>query len=770
MSQNLKPPFLAARFREGILEHPDGAALGFLLAATLALFLKYLCPQTSQVLSRLGDLSTQFVWWREFGFEELKKGHLALWNPHLFCGAPFFAGFQSALLYPLNWIFLFLPLAFALNLSMTLHVFLAGWFTYLWVRRRGSHPASALLAAFIYMFSGAFFVRIVVGHLSNLCSMTWIPLVFWAVEGWKGERRVRWIAWGALALAFQFFSGHIQYAYYTALAVGFYAAGMFLRLPGKFRFVGGIAAMYGTGVLLAAVQLLAGWDAVKESVRAGGMNMGVLDMLDLTPERICTLLMPYFYGGWRDYWGGGIYCEGNLFASITGFILALYAWKASKEADRKVFAAMALLVLWLMVGAHTPLFGFFCRYFPLFNRFRGVSKLNSVLVLCVALLAAMAHDAVLKDPGILRRLFKPLWVGSGLFLLAGVVFFLAPKMGGARLFRQFLPHASWMALNLALTGAFLLVLAFFCRAVVKKPGLKWGFLCLVLVECLFFAVANLSSFDLDALRQKISLIQQTYDKDPGDYRVWMDSANYTLGAPSGRDVWGEDPMMPLRYAEFAVKTQGYDFEKEVLTRSFFRRITPALGLLRLRYIFRDQGDHLSVERLKLPELPRAFFVTRVLDLPYEEILEKTVSLTFHPLQEALVEEKPGISLSGKKPRGEVRAEDLTSDSVEIHAATDQPALLVLTDNYSKDWKIRPLEGDRGYGPILPVNGFQMGIPLEKGNYHFVLEYRPTAFVVGKWISIVSWVIFLLGWVCMYLFQTRLGKGRRGAAQPPTVSL
>src|SRR5208282_4261617 len=106
--------------------------------ANLILFWRFLSPSTHWVLSRDNeDLAGQFLWWRQFGFEELKKGHLALWNPFVYCGEPFFGGFQSALLYPPNWLFMFLPLPFAVNLSIALHTFLAGWFTFLWARNRG---------------------------------------------------------------------------------------------------------------------------------------------------------------------------------------------------------------------------------------------------------------------------------------------------------------------------------------------------------------------------------------------------------------------------------------------------------------------------------------------------------------------------------------------------------------------------------------------------------------------------------------------------------
>ena len=92
------------------------------------------------------DLMLQFLPWRAFGFSQLRAGHLPLWNPHVFCGTPFFGGFQSALLYPLNVLFLLLPLGAAINWSIALHVFLAGAFTYLWARNRGLRPLAGLLA------------------------------------------------------------------------------------------------------------------------------------------------------------------------------------------------------------------------------------------------------------------------------------------------------------------------------------------------------------------------------------------------------------------------------------------------------------------------------------------------------------------------------------------------------------------------------------------------------------------------------------------------
>src|ERR1051326_7717097 len=91
-------------------------SLAGLFALVLAMFGDVLFAGGTRVLSDRGaDLFLQYYSWRDFGFRELAKGHLALWNPYIFGGAPYFGGMQSALLYPLNWLFLLLSLPVAIN-------------------------------------------------------------------------------------------------------------------------------------------------------------------------------------------------------------------------------------------------------------------------------------------------------------------------------------------------------------------------------------------------------------------------------------------------------------------------------------------------------------------------------------------------------------------------------------------------------------------------------------------------------------------------------
>ena len=60
-----------------------------LVVLTLLMFGQVLFAPEGVVLSNKdrSDLLDQYSHWRQFGFGQLRSGHLPLWNPHVFCGA-----------------------------------------------------------------------------------------------------------------------------------------------------------------------------------------------------------------------------------------------------------------------------------------------------------------------------------------------------------------------------------------------------------------------------------------------------------------------------------------------------------------------------------------------------------------------------------------------------------------------------------------------------------------------------------------------------------
>ncbi|HZL99468.1 MAG TPA: hypothetical protein VFD43_04370, partial [Planctomycetota bacterium] len=269
-----------------------------LAAASLAMFADVLFVGSPAILSHAStDVASQYLHWRAFGFGELGRGNLALWNPHIYSGAPYLGGMQSALLYPPNWIHLLLPLPLAINWGIAGHVFLLGLFTCLWARRRGLAPLAALLSGLLAMFCGAHFGHVYAGHLSNLCSMAWMPLLLLAVDGWLERRKLGWLLLGAAAVALLILAGHPQYVFYTGIAVGLYALLHLVGVEGRLRALAGLLLMGVLGTALSAAQLLPALDAASEGVRRGGLSFEFAASFSLPPENLATLLVPFLFGG-----------------------------------------------------------------------------------------------------------------------------------------------------------------------------------------------------------------------------------------------------------------------------------------------------------------------------------------------------------------------------------------------------------------------------------------------------------------------------------------
>ncbi len=344
------------------------------------------------------DLALQFIHWRKFGFDELRTGHLALWNPHIFGGVPFFGGFQSALLYPPNWLYLCLPLSVAINTGIALHVFLTGFGMFLWMRGRGLHPVAALFAGVIFMFSGPVFPHIYAGHLPNLCTMAWGPFIFLAIDGWLRCRTQGWLLLGTASVAMQILAGHPQYVFYTGVAAGLYAAVQLAVTRERLRAAAGLIVFPLAGAALSAMQLLEGFHAAGESVRSHGTTMAFAAKFGLPPENLLTTLAPNFFGSLstHHYWGRWQLWEMCLFFGITGLVMGVYGLTKGPRFQAWSCAAVAFALLLIAFGPYTFLFKPLYWYAPGFNHFRGWSKFSYPAILLLIVVAATGFDVLLR--------------------------------------------------------------------------------------------------------------------------------------------------------------------------------------------------------------------------------------------------------------------------------------------------------------------------------------------------------------------------------------
>ncbi len=163
---------------------------------TLLLFGMALLSSRPVAIGHAGsDVTSQFRYWEQFGFSHLRNGELPLWNPHSYSGYPFFGNWQTALLYPINWLHLLLPWNIALNWVIAIHFFLTGWFTALWCRYRMTSRIGSALAGLIAVGGGGYYLHIYAGHVSFVCAAAWTPLILLCADGMLRENRGGGFGW-----------------------------------------------------------------------------------------------------------------------------------------------------------------------------------------------------------------------------------------------------------------------------------------------------------------------------------------------------------------------------------------------------------------------------------------------------------------------------------------------------------------------------------------------------------------------------------------------
>ena len=97
--------------------------------------------------------------------------------------------------------------------------------------------------------------------------------------------------------------------------------------------------------------------------------------------------------------------------------------------------------------------------------------------------------------------------------------------------------------------------------------------------------------------------------------------------------------------------------------------------------------------------------------------------------------------------GTARITATTTDSLTIEADVEQPSILLITDAYAASWRTVSLPGStQAHYDLLPANYVLRAVPLVAGHHLLRVEYRPVAFAIGKWISLICVVAFLLALV------------------------
>lgn len=755
----------------------------FLLLLALYVFGDLLLGAGSQVLSARGnDTELYFYSCRSFAFEQMRQGNFCLWNPHVFSGTPFFGNFQPGLLYPVNWVHLFLPTDRAISVEIFLNVYLTGLGMYLWASHAQLKRIACLVAATTWMFGAPYFLKITAGHLAPLGAMCWIPWLLLAVDMLLAHKYRCGILLGIFAASMMLLAGHPQTAFTTTWAILFYVLIQLIRNKHRMRSFFCLMIICAGAGAVAAVQLGAGWAVASESTRTEGVGINFARVFSLPPENLVTLLMPDFFSSaiGPKYWGRAYIWEVSLFMGVAGFLLSLYGMFGNVR-DTIRYWLPAFLLFFLATSAHTPLFEIFYNYLPGFNKFRSHSKFIIPTAAFIAMLAGVGADKLLQYESTQIKQ-RSIVAGSAIFgclaaFLCGIWLSVVQPLGMGTLIRwvnstnesylspvlaTYNPYVqsatSQAAISFLICGGMLLIYALLLYAGRFRRNYLIVFALLAIIEMTVFARLHRPTFDLARHQAEA---QKRFVKTEENYRfLGVNSENAALESRS-YDMWGYDPMVLGRYIQFMTWSQGYSVQMVTMIVNpvdvKFTKYSPLYRMLRCRYI--SETNKKGEQRVgeAMAPLPHVLLLNRYqVKADRDSIFDAMKNPAFDPAQEVILEAQPAIKLAAGKVTGKAKVTESSPNYLSIEAETEGSAILLVTDSYSRDWKAWGLEGSsqQEYS-VMPANYVLRAIPLQAGKHKIRLEYSPSAFHIGKWISIIAVITYALA-LSHYLLSRRRG--------------
>ncbi len=664
-------------------------------------------------------LTSEYVWFdhsdmvhleiprMQFQARELHNGRFPLWDPSLWAGQPLIGQTQPGPLFPLQLLFLLLPLdpqgylrAEVLNWYwVTLHL-VAALACYALCRDWGRSRVASLLAALGFS-CGGFLASVAWSDVAAGGIFT--PLVvLYATRAVRGRRPWASAALSGLCLGLAWLSGHHEVPLLVSmLMIGFWAVAVWL---GPRRLPVAVVSMLIAGCI-ASAQLLPTLEFGSLSKRWVGtpdpvgwsdyVPYTIVTIYSFPPRGILQTLLPS-----AERFGD---C-----ASFLGLALGALglAGAARAHAGRRRWVLLATgAALLFALGAATPLHGVLTSLLPGLNKARLPVRALHVFTLGLCLLAAYGYDALPRHGLLLRR---------ALLAIGGIL-------------------AGWAVLHpgfddrVLLSGLLALVLAIPFRPQVR--GAVW--IGVVMVELYGVHTATYSSrYHPDQFKFARRFEE---NKDIANFLRQAD-----LQAPVRISVLEED--IPLNFGDYhgVDAIGGY---AAGVTENLLRAETHTLrsqALFSITHHLGKQPNHpgqtalfegaSGVKVWANPNvLPRAWVIHEALAVPTLAALRTAVQ--DGPLdlarQTVLLGEAPPLETCPGENSVQIRSRG--SNRVRLQATLPCRGMVVLADSYYPGWQVTV---DGQPARIWEAYGVLRGVVVPAGSHAIEFHFRPASVYIG----------------------------------------
>lgn len=751
-----------------------------------------------------------FYPFKKFTIEEMKKGNIPLWNPYVFSGNVHHATYQSALFYPLNIAYFFLPLPDAWSLLIILQPILAGWFTYLFMRSLKLSAKASFFGALGFAFSGWMIALwqevLVIEH-----SILWLPLALYGSNLiWNTDENKKGFFVLVISFCFSVLAGFPQmivYLFCTAILWNTYQ--WLIHKEDKKRsfklLLSALAIVFTLGIT--AIQWVPALESYQLSSRAQ-VDGSYLFQTFLTPlSYLITFIAPDFWGnpGTYNYFSNAVYLqERTLYVSIfiVLFGISFLFMKIKGQANFwKIFTIVTLSMAFALPTSWT----FYFLHIPLLSVAMPVRILVlSIFGLCI--LAAYGFDEFQKRN--LDNLLRKTLLLIALVLALSWLFIFLNKLlsycqadsycdilNNPESIKQISLYTTVSFRNLILPTIFFGIAWFGLIFLKTKPILIFILVCVISItgslqyanKLLYFSDRNFEYPETTPITKLKELAGLNRVWSYGDgYIVRNMLSYYKIYSPEGYE-----PLYSYRYGmllntintfgklsksihrtDATLSETGQDEKME--ENPYRLRLMSVLGIKYLLEHKSNGENELATSSQKFPSrlfslswendkwriweyrqaLPRVFIASDyIVEKNDQKIIDYLYSPKLNLNKTIILEEYPEINIALLEKTNKLVIPKIIKydpQAIQIEVDLKQKGLLFLSDNYYPGWKAYV---DNKETKIYRANYTFRAIVSPEGKHTIIFKYQPEPFRIGIIISAISLTIL----IAVYLTKRRFNS-------------
>ena len=323
----------------------------------------------------------------------------------------------------------------AIGMKMIFHIFLAGVFFFLMLRRGFKMPTLvATTGAIFYMFNPQFVSHIYPGHDGKMFVITWLPFVIWQLKMLMTvstpAQKIWAMTWVGFGIGMAILSSQIQMTYFVlwgAFLYWVFAISLVLFKENDRKKAMQLSLFFWAAIIiglgLGAIQLFPSFLYVRDgfSVRGADRGFEYAASWSLHWPEFLSLWVPDFVNTLDHYWGQNPFKLNSEYAGMLPVLLAAMAITLKPKSPWRIFwGSVAVCTVLFALGAHTPVFRIAYAIIPGVKKFRAASMIMFWFSFSTILLSAL----FLKDvaSGFFRTLTeerRKQWL-KGLLIAGGI--------------------------------------------------------------------------------------------------------------------------------------------------------------------------------------------------------------------------------------------------------------------------------------------------------------------------------------------------------------